>query len=86
MKLKLLTIAVTYAVILSSCAGSSGVVELGPDAYTISTHASGPRGGSVEAQKMALSKAKEFCARADKDLLVTTIKTTEKKVDVDFRL
>ena len=73
------------AVVLSSCTESTGVLKVGPDAYTVSTHAPSPRGGSVKAQKMALLEADEFCANTGKEILVTDLKTSDFSADVNFR-
>jgi hypothetical protein len=74
-----------FAVVFSSCTESSGVLKIGPDIYTVSTHASSPRGGGVKAQRMAILEASEFCANTDKEIVVTDIKTSDFNADVNFR-
>src|SRR5262245_3238584 len=73
------------AVILSRCTESSGVLKLGPDAYTISASAPPGRGGSAEAQRIALSGANEFCAKGGKEIHVIELKVSAYNADLIFR-
>jgi hypothetical protein len=61
--LRLLIGALGSAALLVGCASSTGVLPAGPDTYTISEKFPPMRGGAVEAQRDALSKANEFCAQ-----------------------
>jgi hypothetical protein len=48
--------------IAAGCASSTGVLPAGPDTYTISETFAPIRGGGVEAERVALTKASAFCA------------------------
>ena len=64
-------------IILAGCipTQSSGVLKLGPDTYTTSAAAVPERGGSIEARKVALTEANEYCAQLGKEILVANIGT-----------
>lgn len=68
--MKLYSICLSSLVFLAGCATSSGVMQLGPDTYTISTHASVVRGGAAGAKRMALEEASRHCASMGKEILV----------------
>ena len=70
---------------LFSCTSSSGVVKLGPDAYTVSASAPPLQGGSAKAQKIALSEANEFCAKSGNEIHVIELKVSSYNADVIFR-
>ena len=69
----------------ASCANSSGVLQRGPDDYTISASARPVGGGALSAQSLAIKEAKEFCAQSGKEMVVRTIETKDLQVQVDFR-
>jgi hypothetical protein len=80
------SVGVVSAVYISACTTpSSEVVKLGPDTYRISTSAAAVRGGSVEAKRIALSQANDFCEKIGKQAFVTDFKTSKNYAEVDFR-
>jgi len=48
-------------IVVSGCAASTGVLPAGPDTYTITEKFAPARGGSLEAKRVALTKANDFC-------------------------
>jgi len=65
---------------------SRGVSQLGPDVYAISANAWPVRGGSVgAAHEVAISDATEFCAKTEKEMVVTRIESTESTAKITFR-
>src|SRR5713101_9637431 len=62
-------------VLFAGCAHSSGVLNMGPDTYTVSAAAAPARGGSSEARKIALTAANDHCAQMGKEILVTNVDT-----------
>jgi hypothetical protein len=79
------------ALLLAACAQSSGVMEMGPDTYSISVHAAPARGGTSGAKRIALTNANEFCRSQNKRIFVTNISSGASAhfpggtVDVTFR-
>jgi hypothetical protein len=49
--------------LLGGCAHSTGVLPAGPDTYTLTEKFAPVRGGSGEAERVALTKANDFCAQ-----------------------
>jgi len=49
------------AILLSACAMSSGILPAGPDTYTVTERFAAIRGGSTEAQRVALTEADAYC-------------------------
>lgn len=81
-----LSVAVVLTVGISACrTSSSGVLTLGPEAYTISANAPPVRGGSAEAQRIAFSEANEFCAKTGKEIHVIELKVSSYNAEVIFR-
>jgi hypothetical protein len=79
-------VGIVSAVHISACrTASSEVSQLGPDTYNVATHAAPVRGGSVEAQRIALSEANAFCAKSGKEAFVTDVKTSKNHAEVTFR-
>lgn len=76
---------------LSGCAQSSGVLKMGPDTYTVSTHAAPARGGTSGAKSLSLTEANQYCAGMGKEIYVTNIETRPSShlpggtADVTFR-
>jgi len=65
---------------------SSGVLKVGPDTYTVATSANGWAGGLIEAKRMALSEANQYCAQQGKEILVTSKEDVGPgKTEVTFR-
>jgi hypothetical protein len=56
-------LVITSAAALGGCASSTGVLPAGPETYTLSERFAPVRGGSDEAQRVALTKANEYCAQ-----------------------
>jgi hypothetical protein len=80
------SVGVVSAVYISACTTpSSEVVKVGPDTYRISTSAPAVRGGSVEAKRIALSQANDFCEKIGKQAFVTDFKSSKNNAEVDFR-
>jgi hypothetical protein len=48
---------------VGGCASSTGILPAGPDTYTMSERYAPIRGGSDEAERVALTKANEFCSQ-----------------------
>ena len=49
---------------------NTGVLPLGPDTYRVQVARSTSVGGGVEAQRVALTQAREYCARQQKKFIV----------------
>ena len=80
------SIVVALTLGASACGtSSSGVSKVGPDAYTVSASAPPVRGGSAEAQRIALSEANEFCAKNGKEIHGIELKVSSYNADVVFR-
>ncbi|WP_406622921.1 hypothetical protein [Acidovorax sp. SDU_ACID1] len=63
----------TLVIWLSGCAQSSGVLQLGPDTYTVSVHAAPARGGEAGARKQALTEAAQQCQAMGRNILVDNL-------------
>ena len=48
---------------VGGCSTSTGVLPAGPDTYTITEKFAPVRGGAVEAQRDAVTKANEYCVQ-----------------------
>jgi hypothetical protein len=57
------TLILAAALTLAACANSSGVLEIGPDTFTISTSASPGKGGVPAAKRIAYQEATAECTR-----------------------
>lgn len=64
------------AVALAACANSSGVLEIGPDTFTISTSASPGKGGIPAAKRIAYQEATEECTRRGLKVFALSEKTS----------
>jgi len=62
--------------ISSGCSSSTGILPVGPDAYTISEKFSPFQGGSDAAERAALTKANEFCAQQNRQFLLSMMGQT----------
>jgi hypothetical protein len=67
--------------IVTGCTSSSGVLKVAPDTYTVS--ASSPTG--VEARKVALTEANEYCSKLGREIVVTNEKISAPSIDITFR-
>lgn len=65
--------AIFAAGVLSGCAISHDVAQLGPDTYSVSASAAPARGGASGARSMAIRQAGEYCASQNRRVLVTNI-------------
>lgn len=61
---------------LAGCASSSGVLQAGPDTYSINTSASLIRGGMAGAKKEAYDAANHECSTQNKEMLVVSESAT----------
>lgn len=84
-------VLVLVAGVVSGCAQSSGVLQMGPDTYSVSVHAAPARGGESGARALALTDANQRCASEGKEIMVTNISSGRSThlpggtVDVTFR-
>lgn len=73
---------VIIMLIMTGCATkSSGVLQLGPDTYSVSVASS----KTIDARKVALNEAKAFCVGIEKELLVTNTRGPSYDLEVVFR-
>jgi hypothetical protein len=77
----------TATIAIGACVSLTGVHKIGPDTYTITTHASGKRGGAVTARSMALDEANQFCTNQGQEILVKNAKqeTARGNLELIFR-
>lgn len=66
---------ISICIVVAGCATSSGILNLGPNTFSVSIHAAPARGGSVGARGLALQAANAHCASMSKYILTTNIKT-----------
>jgi hypothetical protein len=85
-------ILILVLLLLTGCpiTKSSGVLQLGPDTYTVSTMAVPGAGGSTEARRMALTEANAHCASINRQILVTNMGSSSPygapgKAEITFR-
>jgi hypothetical protein len=52
---------IAIAIALIGCSESGGILPAGPNAYTVSERYAPIRGGSTEAQRVALAEANTYC-------------------------
>jgi hypothetical protein len=80
---------IATASLVASCASSSGVFQIGPNTYQITTTAITSFGGMGSARASAIQTANDYCVRLDKHLLVLDATNdsqfTEGSSDVKFR-
>jgi uncharacterized lipoprotein YmbA len=70
MKIILMTV---FILVIAGCSSTSGVLQMGPDTYTLSVGASGTgsiSGNDARAKKDALVEANQFCSSKGKQILV----------------
>lgn len=68
-------VVIASVLFAAGCTQSSGVMQLGPDTYTVSNHAAPVMGGASAAKKLSLKEANEYCSSQGKNILVTNIST-----------
>jgi len=56
-------IALAILLSLCGCAISTGILPAGPDTYTVTEHVAPIRGGSSEAERVAMAETNQFCAQ-----------------------
>lgn len=61
-------VALAAALLLAACGGSTGVLPVGPDTYTISAAYRPMAGGGQAAQREVLTEGNTFCAQQGKTL------------------
>ncbi len=66
-------IVVVSAADLAGCAHSTGVLPAAPDTYTVSEKFAPVRGGSTEAERVALTEANDFCTQKQRQFVPTTM-------------
>jgi hypothetical protein len=67
--MKKVLLALTIALSLSGCAESSGILPAGPDTYTLTEPIWPTAGGEIEAQRVVLEKASEFCISKGREMM-----------------
>ena len=82
MRKAIVSCAIVIAV--GACVSSTGVKKVGPNTYTITTHASGKRGGAMTAKSMALDEANQFCATNGQEILLTNAKQEPARGNVEL--
>lgn len=65
--------SVGTAVLLSSCAESTGILPMGPDTYTVTENYAPVRGGAATAEKVALTEANRYCQQQGKVFVATNM-------------
>ena len=68
--------ATVFALALAACANSSGVLEIGPDTFTISTSASPGKGGIPAAKRIAYQEATAECNQRGLKVFALSEKTS----------
>jgi hypothetical protein len=66
-------VIVALGAALGGCASSTGVLPAGPDTYTISEKFAPIRGGGEEAERVALTRANEFCVQQGRQFVPNNI-------------
>lgn len=69
--------ALLLVVAATGCAQSSGAMKMGPDTYTISTHAAPALGGESGAKNRSLTEANTYCESMGKNIVVTSMETKQ---------
>lgn len=65
----LIMIALALALPLAGCAASSGIIPAGPNTYMLTERFAVVRGGSMEAQRVAMQEANEYCSQKGRVLV-----------------
>lgn len=76
--MKSLLLLVVLALI-TACTGSSGVLVMGPDTFSVTGSASAYRGGYSEGRRIALESANAHCSMLGKSILVTNVDTVDRE-------
>src|SRR5258708_18198107 len=67
--------AIAVLTVLTSCAVTQKVTQLGPDTYTVGASAAPVRGGASAARSMAVEEAGNYCRSQGKQILVKNIES-----------
>lgn len=70
------TLIITITILLVACANSSGVLEIGPDTFTIATSASPGKGGIPAAKRIAYQEATDECTKRGLKVFALSEKTS----------
>jgi hypothetical protein len=73
MRLGVLSRAIMTCGLAAGCASSTGILPAGPETYTLSEKFAPVRGGSDEAQRVALTKANDYCAAQGRQFVPSTM-------------
>jgi hypothetical protein len=73
MRLGVLSGAIMTCGLATGCASSTGILPAGPETYTLSERFAPVRGGSDEAQRVALTKANDYCATQGRQFVPSTM-------------
>jgi hypothetical protein len=68
-----LSVTLVCVGLLAGCASSTGVLPAGPDTYTLSEKFAPIRGGGDEAERVALTKANDYCAQRGRQFVPSTM-------------
>lgn len=85
---RVLFLAAAAAALGGCVSADSGVLPIGPDTYQLSVGRAPVAGGPFEARRVALTKAREYCAQSGRELVVlSTNQWGENRggFDIDFR-
>lgn len=78
------SIAAALAVLLPACAQPSDPLEFQPGIYTVTVRAAPGRGDESRAERLALTKARAWCAAHDRALTVTDLESGPSRADLWF--
>lgn len=86
-------VATVFALSLTACAHTSGVLQAGPETFTISTSASFGAGGVPAAKRQAYEEANAECTKRGLQVLTVAERETPQNiwkdgmshVDLDFK-
>ena len=79
---------VVSCVAVRGCAAAvdSGVMPLGPDTYRMQVGRAGIMGGGMEAQKVALSEAQQYCNSQKREFVLNAQRwQNPNRFEIDFR-
>jgi hypothetical protein len=76
MRLRLVGVTAVCLSLLTGCASSTGILPAGPDTYTLSEKFAVVRGGGDEAERVALTKANDYCAQQNRQFVPSNMGQT----------
>jgi hypothetical protein len=68
---KIILVLIIYFV--SGCTSTGEVVKMGPDTYSLWSHAAPIRGGITGAKTTAIKKANKYCASIGKEIIISNV-------------